>query len=528
MGERPLKKLLWWCNHVLRLASWIVPRGQRVEWLREWEGEVWHWCQFLLESGRLSRSTEQELLRHCWGAFADATWHRFNRVAVLRFMHEWPRTPRFCIFAILAALVMLLAGGPASIFSGFIAPPPYVDPDHLMTVFVAGRSPWLAPELMRDWVFQLSRETPLITGGAAYAWRPSRVRGPAGVESILSARVTPGLFGLLGIHASLGRVMQEADLSTCGNCVVLSDAIWRSQFRSDEHVVGRSLFLDGRQVEIIGVLPPHCRLAARDIGVFSLFAMSSRPLLPMYEWPGALLRVPTSVDPMKARKELETSIDQTSSMPPSTKLGIISVRDLENEFLESCLTWFAFAFLFLLALMWRPFARLGSTGPHGNMRDAFRWWVFFALKSALLLMAVLIMCLDLVKIPVLRSGGSTHPVASAGAMWLFWVGATLALTWSIRDHLGRCRSCLKRFRAQVNLGSAGDFFLERTGTELVCDGGHGILHMPLMQSSCVDSERWTYLDESWSALFGERDKGFSNSQLIFLPPRTTWEEDDDD
>ncbi len=46
MGERPLKKLLWWCNHLLRLASWIVPRGQRVEWLREWEGEVWHWGSF--------------------------------------------------------------------------------------------------------------------------------------------------------------------------------------------------------------------------------------------------------------------------------------------------------------------------------------------------------------------------------------------------------------------------------------------------------------------------------------------------
>jgi hypothetical protein len=92
MGERPLKKLLWRCNHLLRLASWIVPRGRRVEWIREWEGEVWHWGHFLMESGRLSGRTEKELLRHCWGAFADATWHRFNRIAVLSFFHEWPRT----------------------------------------------------------------------------------------------------------------------------------------------------------------------------------------------------------------------------------------------------------------------------------------------------------------------------------------------------------------------------------------------------------------------------------------------------
>jgi hypothetical protein len=248
----------------------------------------------------------------------------------------------------------------------------------------------------------------------------------------------------------------------------------------------------------------------------------------MYEWPGALLRAPTGLDPIKAREQLETLINQADSIPANTKLGIISVRDLEYEFLESCLAWFAFALLFLLALMWRPFARLVTTSPRGNARDVFRWWVFFALKSALLLMAILIICLDLVRIAALRSGGTMYPVVSAGAMWLFWIGATLALTWSIRDHFGRCRSCLKRFGAQVNLGSAGDFFLERTGTELVCDGGHGVLHIPRIQSSCVDSERWSYLDESWSALFGEREKGFSNSQLIFLPRRTTWEEDDDD
>src|SRR5437879_1462707 len=369
MGERRLKKLLWCCNHVLRLASWIVPRRQRVEWLREWEGEVWHWCHFLVESGRLSKRTEQELLRHCWGAFADATWHRFNRVAVLRSFHELARTARFCILAILAVLVILLAGDPASIFSGFIAPPPYADPDHLLTIFVAERSQWLAPEILRDWVLQVSKESQLISGGAAYAWRPSLVRGPAGTESILSARITPALFGLLGVRPSLGKTFQETDLPPCGNCVVLSDAIWRSQFQSDGHVIGRSLLLDGRQVEIIGVLPPHCRLAARDIGVLSPFGTGSRPLLPMYEWPGALLRAPTGLDPIKAREQLETLINQADSIPANTKLAIISVKDLEYKFLESCLAWFAFTLLFLLALMWRPFARLVTTSPRGHARD---------------------------------------------------------------------------------------------------------------------------------------------------------------
>ena len=148
MGIRPLNKLLWWCNLVLRLASWIVPRRRRLEWRREWEAEVWHWCHFLVESGRLSVSTEQDLLRHCWGAFADALWHRFNRVAVVRFVNEFLRTPRFCLLACLALLAGLLIGRPVAVFHDVFAPAPNIDSDHLLTVSLGEKSSWLQPEAL--------------------------------------------------------------------------------------------------------------------------------------------------------------------------------------------------------------------------------------------------------------------------------------------------------------------------------------------------------------------------------------------
>ena len=134
MDTRPLNKLLWWCNVVLRLASWIVPQRRRLEWRREWEAEVWHWCHFLVESGRLNVSTEQDLLRHCWGAFADALWHRFNRVAVVRFVNEFLRTPRFCLFSCFALLASLLICRPVAIFRDVFVPAPNVDSDHLLVV----------------------------------------------------------------------------------------------------------------------------------------------------------------------------------------------------------------------------------------------------------------------------------------------------------------------------------------------------------------------------------------------------------
>lgn len=55
---------------------------------------------------------------------------------------------------------------------------------------------------------------------------------------------------------------------------------------------------------------------------------------------------------------------------------------------------------------------------------------------------------------------------------------------------------------RVNLGSGGAVLLEQTGVELVCDEGHGALHVPVMAFGCIDRERWTYLDKSWEVLIG--------------------------
>src|SRR5216683_2433106 len=50
-------------------------------------------------------------------------------------------------------------------------------------------------------------------------------------------------FRLLGVRARLGRTFQKTDLSSCGNCVVLSDAFLKSPSHSDELVFGFFFFL---------------------------------------------------------------------------------------------------------------------------------------------------------------------------------------------------------------------------------------------------------------------------------------------
>jgi hypothetical protein len=350
----------------------------------------------------------------------------------------------------------------------------------------------------------------MIASDATYAWRPGVVQGPEGQESIVSARVTSGLFGLLGVRPILGSGFQESDSSQCQDCVVLSNMLWRSQFRGDKRVIGRYFLLNSRRVKVIGVLPQF-RFPGHDIGVYGPFGRSPHPLLPMYEWPGVLLRVSDGSNLETAKRQLEVLVNRIDSVPASTDLQVLSLKDIENQSLESWAGLIIFALLLLLALNWTQFARLRTTGPHAGLHDCLHWYLFFATKTILLLIAVQLASLDIVQAIVRRTNASTHPLASGVTIWLFLIGAGMAVTWSVRDQLGRCRTCLRSFGVHVEIGGAGRALLELTGVERVCDEGHGMLHVPLMEPSCVDFERWTYLDDSWHALLRNHETGISVS-----------------
>ena len=87
-----IRGLMWQCTAILRIASLLVPKPARAAWYQEWYGEIWHWLHFLAESGRLTRQSALELLRHCWGAFPDAAWHRFDQKKTVRAFEEVPRS----------------------------------------------------------------------------------------------------------------------------------------------------------------------------------------------------------------------------------------------------------------------------------------------------------------------------------------------------------------------------------------------------------------------------------------------------
>ena len=82
------------------------------------------------------------------------------------------------------------------------------------------------------------------------------VTGMAEPEQVSALLVTDGTLPLLGIQPALGRAFTRQDDSPgTPETVMLTYGYWRRKFGADSSVIGRTLLVDGKGRQIIGVLP---------------------------------------------------------------------------------------------------------------------------------------------------------------------------------------------------------------------------------------------------------------------------------
>ena len=99
--------------------------------------------------------------------------------------------------------------------------------------------------------------------------------GPA--FRVTGAKVSAELFGVLGVVPALGRTFRSGEDQVARDGVVLlSDGLWRSRFGGDPRVVGRTLTVDGRAREIVGVLPASVDLPSRRTQLWIPIALDPR------------------------------------------------------------------------------------------------------------------------------------------------------------------------------------------------------------------------------------------------------------
>src|SRR3990172_1133580 len=86
------------------------------------------------------------------------------------------------------------------------------------------------------------------------------VTGLAEPERVESMMVTDGTLLLLLVKAKMGRIFTpEDDAPGTSLTVILSEAYWQRRFGSDPQNLGRTLMINGKPREIVGVLPKELR-----------------------------------------------------------------------------------------------------------------------------------------------------------------------------------------------------------------------------------------------------------------------------
>ena len=175
-------------------------------------------------------------------------------------LRQIARRPGF--YAVCIATLALAIGANAVVFGVFhsvvLEPLPYEAPDRLVRFFSTRLddgidSAGVSPADAADYRAGLDGFERL----GFYTYWGLSFSDSARPREITVVRVTPGLLATLGVEPLHGRTFLPRE-ETEGNerVVVLSHALWQTEFGGDPAVVGTTVRLDGAQWTIVGVMPP--------------------------------------------------------------------------------------------------------------------------------------------------------------------------------------------------------------------------------------------------------------------------------
>ncbi|HZI60099.1 MAG TPA: ABC transporter permease [Pyrinomonadaceae bacterium] len=93
---------------------------------------------------------------------------------------------------------------------------------------------------------------------AAYNFTTRNLAEPGQTaERLRSLAATADFFPMLGVPPAYGRLFKPEEFEPgAEGVIVLTDSFWTRRFGSDPNIVGRKIQLDGKTVEIVGVMPP--------------------------------------------------------------------------------------------------------------------------------------------------------------------------------------------------------------------------------------------------------------------------------
>jgi hypothetical protein len=490
MRPRGAKGFSLFHKALLCAAAVATPAGMRVEWLREWQAETWH--------VERSCANRWRVTAFCLGAFKDA-WS-LRRHALKE--KTRPISLHGSAGQCLLALAMVLATSylvARSLPELQMATNASLEPANAGLVLIQRandekiKNTEIPFAQYRGWAgnrqlyfdelafFRTSRENVLDGDTLKGGWK--------------IAYATSDLFRLLGIPVQFAR--EDKDARDGLPTVIVSDAMWRRAFGADQEIAGKVLNVGGREARIAGVATTRAWRLPGHVDAWVLEPENAMPANAR----GYMVAHLTQA----GRAEMWAGSMHITAYAQSHEIDL-NGSAIDQEQVGS---WQLFKFALFLAILALPAITSVSMGEYSPASHKPPWprrvvrWLFLAAKIALLLPIVYYASLDLA---YWRSFGSTY---AADYIQLFAAFAIClaGMRWILLDQRQRCPVCLRRVAHPAQVGLASRTFLAWNGTELMCEGGHTLLHVPGLETSWFAAPRWMYLDPSWEFLFAGTDAG---------------------
>ena len=243
------------------------------------------------------------------------------------------KSPGFAFVAI--ASLALSLGANTAIFSFvnavLLKPLPYPNADRIVRVLEAppgGGRNGISTLNFLDW----QKQNNCFDFMAAQAGGSAALTGVEEPIQIPGARVSAHFFDIFGVHAALGRTFVDGEDQTGkDHVVVLSHALWQTQFGADPAIVGHTILLDGEKHTVVGVLPKGTPFERGYAKLWQPLAFLPSNMTRNFHWFGAFARLKPGVTLEQARAQMDSIGKRIATDFPDSNKGWSVGVDLFSE-----------------------------------------------------------------------------------------------------------------------------------------------------------------------------------------------------
>jgi predicted permease len=245
------------------------------------------------------------------------------------------RLRRSPMFTLMAALSIGLGVGAATavfsvIHAVLINPYPYRDADRLVHLHVFNNGEFVFDLPLSDGQFEQLQGSPIVDGAMAMDTEGMSAAGGSLPEPVTAGYLSPNAFGFLGVPPLLGRPFSPADVTNPSGprrVVVLGFRYWQKHYGGRLNVLGQILRLDGRDHEIVGVMPR--RFAWWDCDVYLPLEHSSDP----DRLASVFVRLKPGISDGLAEPALQSLIETLSKerpdrFPPQFRIHLVHMKEI--------------------------------------------------------------------------------------------------------------------------------------------------------------------------------------------------------